>query len=188
MNNQMSRSRLDMGRTINLTAVVGSPKDLCDKLHWNWERYHDELDHSTDGRSVGFAALDYAKTAIALHDWVNLIITQRNRSDGTEIAKLVDDDIRWQGAIRAVANAAKHGRFDDKAWPGGWATMGIVAPDELRGQVHTNRALTPVLLKDGARWEFILTDPYTSEHTQAGDAFLENFIDWDGILVELKTD
>lgn len=159
---------------------------MCDKLYWNWDRYHDELERSIDGRSVGIAALDYAKTAIALKDWVNQTITQRNRSEGARTAKLTDDDIRWQGAIRAIANAAKHGGCDDKAWPGGWTTMGIVAPEEMRGLVQTKVALTLALIKNGARWELILNEPFASEPAQAGDAFLENSTDRDGILSEIQ--
>ncbi len=124
---------------------------MWEKLHWNLERYNDELQSSGDGKSVGYAALDYAKTAVALQEWVNVLITQQNRRDGTEIPKLADNDIRWQGAVRAISNATKHARFTDQYWPGGSTTMGIVAPEELRGRVYLRMTRSPLLMKDGAR-------------------------------------
>lgn len=181
----VSRTKSNLQLSIALTAVVGSPGDMWEKLCWNLDRYNDELQSSRDGKSVGFAALDYAKTAVALQEWVNVLITQRNRRERTVVSKLDDDDIQWQGAIRAIANATKHGRFSDKDWPGGTTTLGIVAPEELRGRVHLKMTLSPVLMEDGARWEFILSDPAHYEPVQAGDAFLANFIDWDRNLMAL---
>lgn len=181
----MSRSRTDLKRSMALTALVGSPRDMWEKLHWNLERYSDELEASTDGKSVCFAALDYSKTAVALHEWVNALITQQNREEGKNLHTVGDDDIRWQGAVRSIANATKHPRYSDKHWPGGSTTMGIVAPEELRGLVAVRMTLTPLLLENGARWEFMLADPASFEPVQAGDALLENFSDWDGQLISL---
>lgn len=110
----VKRSKTNLIRSTSLTAVVGSPRDMWEKLHWNWERYSDELQTSKDGKSVGFAALAYAKTAVALQEWLKATITQPNRSERTDVASLNDDDIRSQGAVHAVANAAKHSRYRDK--------------------------------------------------------------------------
>ena len=181
----VSRKQSNQDRSIGLTAVIQKPRDMLDKLHWNWERYSDELRFSADGKSVGFAALDYAKTAVALQEWVNFLIAQQNRRDGTDIAKVDDDDIRWQGAVRTIANATKHARFNDDHWPGGRTTMGIVAPEELRDRVYLRMTLNSTLMEQGARWEFMLSDPASHEPIQAGDAFLANYIDWDGRMASL---
>ena len=41
--------------------------------------------------------------------------------------------------------------------------MEIIADEKLRGRVASKMTLNSILLKEGARWEFLLVDPSTYE-------------------------
>lgn len=193
------QSQRNFEETRQLTAVVATVNDQLDKLYWNLQQYLKSRNDSFGvGINVGFAALDYAKAASALQDWIatrygpalsrNLIKPILGEKSADEMIKRIS----WQHAVRAMANAAKHGTFNDKHWPGGNAQIALIrrSVPEDRGDRSASDFLThwDTALKElesgQAHWEVELINS-NGTRAPASDAFYANYNAWELLVVQL---
>ena len=194
------RNKDDFGQAKVLTAVIENVSDQLDKLYWNLRQYRAVVRASEGiGTSVGFAALDYAKTATALQNWISKRYDRARAQAlvqpvlGTKSIEEMGHRIRWQNPLRSIANTAKHGTFNDALWPGGLAQIKLHHPgalpyagphqDQLSMAAHWGKSLKA--LEDGeAHWELELCSP-AKESAIGSEAFVENYIDWEHLVTEL---
>jgi hypothetical protein len=169
--------------------VIGGLGDMLDKLWYNCQVYEWAVQARDIGTNQGFAILDYAQAACAMHAWACKVLTATGRS--ACIASL--SDIPWSGALRAVANNSKHASVSDKEWPGGFHFLDFVAEPEAREALQENLANLeqgiPRLMQtigEGSIWgEGRFVDPDRPEGVPAQKVLLESYQGWSKALTEL---
>lgn len=109
-------------KATELTSIIATPRDQYAKVRWNFGRYIKEQSNwepKADG--VVFAAIDFAKAVSALIDWLD--------KEGSIDRSAMMKRVRWLGALRTIANVAKHSSSKHDYWPGGHIFVQLVATD-----------------------------------------------------------
>lgn len=105
-----------------LTSIIATIEDQYGKVRWNLSRFLDEqYKFRAKANGVVYAAIDFAKAANSLIDWIA-------NARGCKPADVLPR-VRWSGAIRTIANVAKHGESWEDYWPGGYVFVQLVASD-----------------------------------------------------------
>ncbi len=191
----MPRLGNDFDNSLLLTAVVGTVNDQLDKLYWNFQCYlRESREAKGRGTSVGWAAIDFCKASSAILDWMSARYIRAHRARTVQpvfdVAAGVKEQmaarVRWQNPLRAIANCAKHGRFDDTLWAGGTASLAMAIsgnPSDIPIHPQKGIDLEQALAEGFCRYEVVLKTSIGGTH--ASDVFLENYIDWERMVTEL---
>jgi hypothetical protein len=105
------------------TAVITNVSDMQDKLWYNIQAYEWALSVRDAGTHQGFAIIDYAQSSCAMHAWV----CKDLKGKGKDVCIPMLDAVPWSGALRAIANNAKHASSSEKEWPGGSHRVNFLA-------------------------------------------------------------
>lgn len=126
----MSRSNASRSRdkATELTSIIATPRDQYEKVRWNFGRFiTEQSSFNPKADAVVYAAIDFAKAANSLLDWVA-------KARGVKPASLLPE-VRWSDAIRTMANVAKHSESFEDHWPGGSIYVQLVATDGVEVRI-----------------------------------------------------
>lgn len=146
-------------RPVTHTAAIANVEGMFWKLAWDI----DQFDDIQRGRPeliepLAFAAINVCISATSLRDWVAATYVSQMRENGQSAAKseVVDHiyrHVRQQRMCEAIANTAKHSRFDESGWKGGSVRVTLLEPSEddpggyVLEHVHEGGAYTSMALK-----------------------------------------
>lgn len=172
-----------------LLTFISSVGQKLEKLTWNFSRYEGEIfRRPCNLESVNFAALDFCVAAVSLRDWVKIEVLRFARAnpaidlpqEESSFYSLIKARIRWQHVIEAVANASKHGTYDDRQFEGG-----VVQPTQMIPPIVDELTESPVDLTDVSWYDLLIQQRGSDEATPGYVAFGEALEDWETLINEL---
>lgn len=107
------------------TAVIGCVADMWAKLAWDVHAFSlIQRSHPQNPVPLGFAAINVCIAASSLFDWTLADTKRRLRAtkkpfDETKFREVVFGYVQPQPMCEAIANTAKHSRFNPGAWTDG---------------------------------------------------------------------
>ena len=122
-----------------LTSIKG-PWQKFKKADWNFARYEEAiLKRPCDPEEVIYCVIDFCIALHSLNDWASKAVKKASRSPNdskahfsfSDFEHLLKEEIRWQPAIKAIADTAKHGEYRDTGWPNGVLQVAPFYPDSL---------------------------------------------------------
>lgn len=118
------------------TAIILDPVDMWSKPAWDFDQFSDiQRDYPEERQPLAYAALNICIAATSLRNWVESIRARNMRRLGLDFSKAdfaveLNAAIPEQGACEAIANTAKHARFNEANWPGGKVRLLWLEGDE----------------------------------------------------------
>lgn len=107
------------------TAVIADVPTMWEKLTWDIAQFDDIQRSSPDLREpLGFAAINVCISASSLRDWTVAAFVRKRRGLGQTVdqQRVIDHiyaHVPQQRMCEAIANTAKHSRFNAAQWPDG---------------------------------------------------------------------
>lgn len=107
------------------TAVITDVPMMWQKLAWDIDQFDDiQRSYPDMAEPLAFAAINVCISAASLADWASAAFISRRRAEGRPIGRAevlahIHATVPQQVMCEAIANTAKHSRFDEREWVGG---------------------------------------------------------------------
>jgi hypothetical protein len=118
------------------TAIVGDVAAMWAKLAWDVDVFRDiQVGYPHEQQPLAYAAINVCIAASSLRNWAETAARSKARASGPAFDKKGFDShlkaaVPAQAMCEAIANTAKHSRFADGEWPGGWVSLEWEEGDE----------------------------------------------------------
>lgn len=181
-----------------LLTSIRTPLEKWHKADWNFARYEKAIDaRPCDPQCVVYTAIDYCIATVSLRDWVGKTLTKKVRAGALllpqglknldEYRNWVRCEVRWQSAVEAIANTAKHAHYSDDGWPKGIAMPATFYPSQLTQEREACEDGLEVFAfmhkhKERVWWDLSLRQAGSEEAVPGYNAFGNNLDDWKTLI------
>ncbi len=118
------------------TVVVSDVESMFWKLSWDIIQFDDLQRNQPDLiEPLAYAAINVCIAASSLRDWAVSAFVSKTRESGrkvteAEVVKHIHAHVLQQAMCEAIANTAKHSRFNEGQWVGGSVRVEFDEPSE----------------------------------------------------------